>query len=86
MKKLALAVIFIAPIFIVGCATKEKLVSTNPDLLRIGTKPEGYPKNYIEKYSGYCIDVTETWREDHYKGQTIWFKDMHRQTVDCPAS
>lgn len=73
-----------ATILITGCATQEHLTSNNPDLLRIGSKPEGYPKTYTEKYPGYCVDVTETWREDHYKEQTIWFKDTYRKTVDCP--
>ncbi|MTD33689.1 hypothetical protein [Paludibacterium denitrificans] len=71
-----------------GCAThKETFTSTNPNELFIGKKPDGYPKTYIEPYPGYpgfCLDVKETLREDHFKGQTIWLKDKYLRSVDCP--
>lgn len=72
-----------------GCATSTPApVSTNPDQLRVGAKPEGYPRTYIEPmagFPGYCLKVTESWREDSYNGHTIWLKDREMRSMRCPG-
>lgn len=78
----------LAAIAVSGCAThKGTLVSTNPDLLVIGQKPQGYPKTRIEPYPdfpGLCLEVKESWREDSYQGQAIWLKDEELKSMRCP--
>jgi len=62
-------------------------VAANPNLIVIGQKPEGYPKTHIEPYpgfSGFCLEVKESWREDSNQGQTIWLKDKELKSMRCP--
>lgn len=82
MRLLALSCSFL----IAACSTSAPLVSTNPELLRIGEKPEGYPKTYLQQIDGHCQQVTESWREREFRGQTIWLKDVSEKTVDCPQA
>ena len=85
MKLIVAAVLALS---VVGCATHQKtVISNNPDLLVVGSKPEGYPKTHIEPYPnfpGFCIEAKESWREDNYQGQTIWLKDRELKSMQCP--
>lgn len=75
-------------LLVAGCTTQQAtLVSNNPNLLVIGTKPEGYPRLRIEPYPGFpglCFEVKEDWRKDDYQGQTVWLKDSESRSVHCP--
>lgn len=77
----------VAALNVVGCAAQTHApVSTNTDRLVIGTKPEGYPRTHIEpdqNVAGLCLEVTENWRQEDYKGKTIWLKDDKVKTVNC---
>lgn len=71
-----------------GCTTPSPApVSNNPDQFRVGAKPEGYPRTHIEPkvgFPGYCLKVTESWREDSYNGHVIWLKDKEITSLPCP--
>lgn len=82
-------IVILFALTVAGCAApKEVLYSTNTDMLVVGQEPAGYPKTYIEPYKsfpGFCLQVTESWRQGSYHGQTIWFKDKAIKTMRCPA-
>jgi len=71
-----------------GCSAtpQHTYVSTNTDLLRVGEKPKGNPATYIEKHSGYCVQITDSWRKDKVNGETIWLKNSQREIINCPTS
>lgn len=71
-------------LLLAGCAAEPILGTSNPNLLRVDGKPEGYPQTYVVKVHGVCIQVTESWREENYGKQKIWLKDVERKSMICP--
>jgi hypothetical protein len=82
VKRVIVVAMILAALF--GCAEKRAIVSTNPDLTRVGEEPAGYPRTFVERVGGACIEVTESWREDHDIGDNVWVKDAARENVPCP--
>ena len=55
----------------------------------IGEKPEGYPRTFIKRLPdrpGFCIEVTEDWREYPYQGETMWLKEKTIKSLNCPEA
>lgn len=76
-------------ISLMGCASQQPAVDlTNPDSAIIGEKPEGYPKTFIKRLPdlpGFCVEVTEDWREHTYQGGTVWLKEKTIKSLNCPG-
>ncbi|MDK8465238.1 hypothetical protein [Marinobacter sp. SS13-12] len=72
-----------------GCVSQQPAVNlNNPDSAIVGEKPEGYPRTYIKQLPdlpGFCIEVTEDWRENLHQGETIWRKEKTIKSVNCPG-
>ncbi|MEW9858425.1 hypothetical protein [Pseudomonas putida] len=81
MKK---AVLMLALAAVSACSSHDsKVTSTDPNWLRIGDEPKGYPRTYIENINGNCNKVTETWLKGSYKDQSMWTKQQRRAPVAC---
>lgn len=65
-----------------GCAAPPQIISTDTNLLRVGVKPDGYPRTFVKEEGGTCVQVTEEWRSS---GATIWVKDSREITITCPG-
>lgn len=74
---------------VMGCTSQQPAVNLeNADSAVIGAKPEGYPRTYIKRLPdlpGFCIEVTESWREHPYQGETIWLKEKRIKSLNCPG-
>lgn len=66
-----------------GCTPSIRIVSSDENLLRIGDRPVGYPKTFIQKDGPNCTRVTEDW---HSMGKGVWVKNSHEETTPCPSS
>ncbi len=79
--------IMLLGIGLMGCASQQPAINlNNADSAVIGAKPEGYPRTYIKRLPdlpGFCIEVTESWREQPYQGETIWLKEKTIKSLNC---
>ncbi|BBP76467.1 hypothetical protein PHLH7_25710 [Pseudomonas sp. Ost2] len=82
MKKVVLMISLAA---LAACSSNKSVVtSTDPNWLRIGDEPEGYPRTFVEKLNGNCSLITESWSKGAIKGQNMWTKEQSRKPVVCP--
>lgn len=69
-----------------GCASPPGgLISSDPNVLRIGEEPTGYPRTTMKQLApNVCQYVTDTWEPDVFKGQVIWL--LHQSAIlgSCP--
>ncbi|AQY69503.1 hypothetical protein PverR02_19140 [Pseudomonas veronii] len=82
MKKVVLVLSLAA---LAACSSSKSVVtSTDPNWLRIGDEPEGYPRTFVEKLNGNCSLITESWSKGSIKGQNMWTKEQSRKPIACP--
>ena len=84
MKILMLVVLGLA---VAGCSSQPKtIVSQDLDEGVIGAKPEGYPKTMVKALPdqpGFCVEVTESWKEQDRDGQVVWLKQKTVESTSC---
>lgn len=70
-----------------GCSLQPKtIVSHDLEDGVVGAKPEGYPKTVVKPLPdqpGFCVEVTERWKQHDYEGQTVWLKEKTVQSIAC---
>jgi hypothetical protein len=75
----------LAAMTLAACAShNSNVVSTDTSALRVGEKPQGYPRTYVVANAGNCTRVTEDWRDNgSSNGKQMWALDKHIETVTC---
>ncbi|WP_414878731.1 hypothetical protein [Pseudomonas sp. IT-P100] len=82
MKKVILVM---AAAALAACASHEsKVFSTDTSQLRVGEKPQGFPRTYVVAKNGNCSKVTENWVSNgSYNGKDMWVIDKTLEPVPC---
>ena len=82
MKKV---ILFMAVITLAACASHEsKVFSSDSSQLRVGDKPQGYPRTYVVTKNGNCSKVIENWVSNgSYNGKDIWVIKKSLEPVVC---
>jgi hypothetical protein len=84
MKHLIL--IGIAVVF-AGCSSQPRtIVSQDIDSGIVGAKPDGYPKTTVKPLPdqpGFCVEVTESYKEHDHEGQTLWLREKTVRSISC---
>lgn len=82
MKKV---ILFLTATVLVACASHEsKVTSTDTSQMRIGDKPQGYPRTYVVATNGNCSQVTENWRNNgSFQGKDMWVFEKSFKLVPC---
>ncbi|MDI9244718.1 hypothetical protein [Marinobacter sp. CHS3-4] len=74
-------------LFLAGCSSQPKIISAENSEGGVAvSKPEGYPKTEIRALPdqpGFCVAVTESWREGSRDGQTVWLKEAAVESASC---
>ncbi len=74
-------------IVLAGCSSQPRtIVSQDLDEAVVGTKPEGYPKTVVQPLPdrpGFCVEVTENWKEHEQDGQVVWLKEKTVRSIGC---
>jgi|AntRauTorcE11898_2_1112593.scaffolds.fasta_scaffold08453_2 hypothetical protein len=81
------AVLMCIAVALVGCSTQPKTIAAQ-DIEDgvVGAKPEGYPKSTVKPLPdqpGFCVEVTERYKERNHEGQTIWLKEKTVASISC---
>lgn len=84
MKAIMLIVLGLA---LAGCSAQPRtIVSQNLDDAVVGVKPAGYPVTSIKPLPdqpGFCVAVTENWKQRDHDGQPVWLKEKTVQSISC---
>ena len=70
-----------------GCSSQPRtIVSQDWDDGVVGAKPGGYPKTVVQPLPdlpGFCIEVTEDWKEHDHEAQAVWLKEKTVRSIGC---
>ncbi|WP_191964425.1 putative periplasmic lipoprotein [Marinobacter confluentis] len=72
---------------LVGCSAQPRtIVSQDPGDTVVGDRPEGYPRTVVKALPdqpGFCVEVTESWKEGQQNGDTVWTKQKTVESTAC---
>lgn len=82
-----IAIILLLGLGLSACAARQAPSKPGiPETAIVGEKPKGYPRTTVRQLPdrhGFCVEITETLREDTHQGQTIWLKEKAIRSVNC---
>jgi hypothetical protein len=77
--------LLLATTALVACTSHQaNVVSTNTSELRLGDKPQGYPRTYVTVQNGNCTQVIEDWVDNgSSNGKKMWVVAKSIKPVVC---